>query len=70
MVFLAFVLWFILFAGLFKLSPSFKVETIAMLSDDRAYPKVTLNQEDIIFRANKTIGSNYELDVVLVDENG
>jgi hypothetical protein len=68
-VFLAGVVWFILFAGLFELSPTYKVETISLLRDESVYPKATLNPEDIIFFIKKLPTSNFNLDAVLLDEN-
>lgn len=67
-LFLCAVAWFIIFAGLFELSPNYTIETIPLLQDDTIYPKAVLNPEDIIFRINKTITANYNLSLVLIDK--
>lgn len=62
------VVWFVLFAGLFELTPNYSVDTVPLLSDESLYPQITLNPADIIFRANRTVTSNFNLSVVLLDK--
>lgn len=64
------VLWFIIFAGLFEMESNYTISSILVDQNATLIPNITINPEDILFRANKTLPSyNYVLTAVILNSN-
>lgn len=62
------VFWFILFAGLFEMSPTYTFSSVLVDENDSIIPSITINPEDILFRAIRTSPAyNYVLSAVILD---